>query len=177
MTKNAEIFIKSKLSEYRSELETILNGDSILQYNYCEYRDDDGERYDKNYSNRLRISLALWYTSDGLDVEFLTAALLNEEIKYLNNSDYGGTSITVYLLLQKILEYNKSSFRKFLKRAKCVNYDCFCELDIYTIKKSAGLLADWHNFDFYIFDWDYVFELLDDEESRETFKILNSSGE
>lgn len=177
LTENAENLIKSRLLEYRSELETVLNGGNISQYNYCECTDDDGERYDRNYENRLRISLALWFMSDGLDVEFLTVTLLNEEIKYLRNAPYGGTSITVYLLLCKLLEYKKSSFKRLLKSARGANFDCFCELDIYYIKKFAKRLKDWHNFDFYIFEWDYVFCQLDDKEGQEVLKDLNNSKE
>lgn len=177
LTENAGNFIKSRLLEYRSELEAVLSGGNISQYNYCECTDDDGEIYDRNYKNRLRISLALWYMSDGLDVEFLTAALLNEEIKYLRNAPYGGTSTAIYLLLYKLLEYKKSSYKNLFKRAKCANFDCFCEIDIHSVKKSAERLKDWHNFDFYIFDWDFVFEQLDDKKSQEILKDLNNSKE
>ena len=110
--------------------------------------------------------------SNGLDVEFLTVSLINEEIKRLRNAPYGGTSITIYLLLQKLLKYKKSSYKDLFKCAKNANFDCFCEIDIYYIKKFAKRLEDWQNFDFYIFDWNYVFCQLDDKEGQEIFKAI-----
>lgn len=171
VTENTENFIKSKLLEYRSELENILSGGSISQYNYCEYLDNYNEICDRNYANRLRIALALWYISDNLDVEFLTIALLNEEIKYLENSPYGGTSRTLFLLLMKLFEYNKSSYRNLFRRAKHANMDCFFECDIYCLKKFAER-SDWHKE-----DWDYIFELLGDKKSQEILKNMENSEE
>lgn len=167
LTEKAEAFVKSKLLEYRSELETVLNGGSISQYNYCECAGETST-YDMNGINRLRISLALWYMSDGLDVEFLTAALMNEEIKDLENAVYGGTSKTIYLLSYKILEYKKSSYRNLFKRARNANMDCFCEIDVYYLKKFAGRFSNWHNE-----DWEYIFEILGDNESLDIFKKFN----
>lgn len=175
MTNDAEKFVKSKLILYRSELECILNGGDISQYNYCEctyHGDMVDEIYDKNNENRLRISLALWYMSDGLDVEALTVTLLNEEIKYIENFVYGGTSRTLFLLLMKLYEYRKPSFRKLFKRAKHTNMDCFFECDIDVLKKSAKRLSDWR-----MDDWDYIFELLNDEISQKIFKNLEKSKE
>lgn len=169
LTKQAENFVKSKLLGYRSELEAVLNGGDISQYNYCECAGEIGT-YDMNGINRLRISLALWYMSDGLDVEFLTAALMNEEIKDLENAVYGGTSKTIFLLAYKMLEYKKSSYRNLFKRARNANMDCFFEIDIYYIKKFAERFRDWHNQ-----DWEYVFEILGDNESLEIFKRLNQN--
>lgn len=174
MTEDAEKFVKSKLILYRSELESIFNGGDISQYNYCEFIDNrnSDEVYDKNYENRFRITLALWYMSDGLDVEFLTVTLLNEEIKHLENSLYGGTSRTLFMLLMKLYEYNKPSFRKLFKRAKHINMDCFFECDIDVLKKSSKRLSDWR-----MDDWDYIFELLNDEESQKILKNLEKSEE
>ncbi|MDE5569249.1 MAG: hypothetical protein K2J47_06665 [Ruminococcus sp.] len=171
LTEKAEDFVKSKLLEYRSELETVLNGGDISQYNYCECAGEIGT-YDINSINRLRISLALWYMSDGLDVESLAVALMNEEIKDLENAVYGGTSKTIYLLSYKILGYKKCSYRKLLKRAKKANFDCFFEIDVYYLKKFAVRFRDWHNE-----DWEYIFEILDDKESLETLKRLNQEKE
>ncbi|MDE5854074.1 MAG: hypothetical protein K2H19_03325 [Ruminococcus sp.] len=172
LTENAENFVESKLLEYRSEVEAVLSGGSISQYNYCECIDDNNETYDKNYENRLRISLALWYMSDGLDVEFLTVALMNEEIKYLERTPYGGTSKTIFLLSQKMLEYKKCSYRNLFRRARYANFDCFFECDIYYIKKFAKRFNDWHSA-----DWDYIFYLLDDKKSQEILKYLENSKE
>lgn len=175
LTENAENFVKSKLLEYRTELENIINGGDISQYNYCEctyHGDIVDEIYDKNYENRLRIALALWYMSDGLDVEFITVTLMNEEIKHLEKVTYGGTGRNVYLLLMKLFEYKKSSYRKLLKRARYANFDCFCELDVDILKKSSKYLSDWH-----MDDWDYIFELLNDERSQEILKNLENSEE
>lgn len=174
LTENAENFIKSKLLEYRSELENIINGGDISQYNYCEFIHNGSiyEVHDKNYENRFRIALALWYMSDGLDVEFLTVTLLNEEIKYLENSHCGGTSRTLFLLLMKLYEYKKSSFRELFKRAKNANMDCFFECDVDILKKFSKHLSDW-----YMDDWDYIFELLNDERSQEILKNLENSEE
>ena len=61
ITGNSENFIKSKLLEYRSELENIITGGNISQYYYLGYRNDYNEICDSNYENRLRISLALWH--------------------------------------------------------------------------------------------------------------------
>ncbi len=170
LTEKAENFVKSRLLEYRSELETVLNGGDISQYNYCKCMTDVGVPYDRNYENRLRISLALWYMSDGLDVEFLTAALMNEEIKDLENAAYGGTSLTIYLLAYKMLEYKKSSYRNLFKRARNANMDCFCEIDVYYIKIFANRFSDWHNQ-----DWEYIFEILGDNESLEMLKRINQN--
>ena len=168
LTEKAEDFIKSKLLEYRSEIEAVLNGGDISQYNYCECIDDSGERYDRNYKNRLKISLALWYMSDGLDVEFLTVTLMNEEIKHLEKAPYGGTSEVIFLLAKRMLEYKKSSYRNLFKRARYANFDCFFECDIVYIKKFAKRFRDWHNA-----NWEYIFESLCDNESLEIFKRLN----
>lgn len=170
LTEKAEDFVKSKLLEYRSELETVLNGGDISQYNYCKCGEGE-DRYDMNSANRLRISLALWYMSDGLDVESLAVALMNEEIKDLENAVYGGTSDTIYLLSYKILEYKKSSYRNLFKRARNANMDCFCELEVYYLKKFAER-SDWRNR-----DWEYIFEILGDNESLEIFKRLNQEEE
>lgn len=174
LTENAENFIKSKLLEYRSELENIINGGDISQYNYCErtHDDIDDEVYDKNYENRLRIAHALWYMSDGLDVEFITITLMNEEIKYLEKSVYGGTSRTAYLLLMKLSEYGKYSYKRLLKRVRNANMDCFCEFDANTLKKFSNFGKDWRKD-----DWDYIFELINDERSLEKFKNLENSEE
>lgn len=172
VTKNAEDFIKSKLMEYRTELEEVLNGGDISRYNYDEALDETGYRYDRNDNNRLRISLAIWYMSENLDVEFLTVALMNEEIKSLENSPYGGTSKTMFLLLSKILEYKKVSYKDLFRRARHANFDCFFECDIDIIKKSSKRFSDWHNA-----DWDYIFYLLDDEESQKVFKDLEDLKE
>lgn len=169
LTEKAEDFVKSKLLEYRSELETVLNGGDISQYNYCECYGED--TYDMNHANRLRISLALWYMSDGLDVESLAVALMNEEIKDLENAVYGGTSKAIYLLSFKILEYKKSSYRNLFKRARNANMDCFFEIDVYYLNKFARR-SDWHNQ-----DWEYIFEILGDNESLEIFKRLNQEKE
>lgn len=168
LTEQAKNFVKSKLLEYRSELETVLNGGDISQYNYCECAGEIGT-YDMNSANRLRISLVLWYMSDGLDVEFLTVALMNEEIKDLENAVYGGTSLTIYLLAYKMLGYKKSSYKNLFKRVRHANMDCFFEIDVYYLKKFAKR-SDWHNQ-----DWEYVFEILGDNESLETFKRLNQN--
>lgn len=174
MTKDAEKFVKSKLILYRSELECILNGGDISQYNYCGFIHNRNiyEVHDKNYENRLRIALALWYMSEGLDVEALTVVLLNEEIKYLENSPCGGTSRTLFLLLMKLYEYRKPSFRKLFKRARNANMDCFFECDIDVLRKSSKRLSNWR-----MDDWDYIFELLNDEISQKIFKNLEKSKE
>lgn len=175
ITENTENFIKSKLLEYRSELENIINGGDISQYNYCEctyHGNIADEIYDKNYENRLRITLAIWYMSDGLDVEFLTITLLNEEIKHLENATYGGTSRALFLLLMKLLKYRKSSYNRLSKRARNANMDCFFEVDNDVLKRSSKRLSDWH-----MDDWDYIFELLDDKESQEILKNLENSEE
>ncbi|MDE5946620.1 MAG: hypothetical protein K2G63_04865 [Oscillospiraceae bacterium] len=170
---NAEDFIKSKLLEYRTELEEVLNGGDISHYNYDEaVSDETGYRYDRNDNNRLRISLAIWYMSENLDVEFLTVALMNEEIKSLENSPYGGTSRTIFLLSSKILEYKKASYKDLFRRARHANFDCFFECDIDIIKKSLKRFSDWHNA-----DWDYIFCLLDDEESQKMLKDFENSKE
>lgn len=171
ITGNSENFIKSKLLEYRSELENIITGGNISQYYYLGYRNDYNEICDSNYENRLRISLALWYASDNLDVEFITVPLLIEEIKYLENSSYGGTSKTLFLLLMKLSEYKKSSYRKLFKRAKYANMDCFFEVDIHYLRKLIKN-NDWHKE-----DWDYIFELLDDKKSQEILKNIQKSEE
>lgn len=57
ITGNSENFIKSKLLEYRSELENILIGGSISQYNYCKYTNNYNEICDVNWENRLRMAL------------------------------------------------------------------------------------------------------------------------
>lgn len=175
LKENAEDFIKSKLLEYRSELESIINGGDISQYNYCEctyHGDIVDEIYDKNYENRLRIALALWYMSDGLDVEFLAVTLMNEEIKHLENATYGGTSRALFLLLMKLSEYKKFSYINLFKRARNANMDCFCEVDDDVLKRSSKRLSDWR-----MDDWDYIFELLNDERSQEILKNLENSKE
>lgn len=173
ITETAENFIKSKLLEYRSELENIINGGDISQYNYCEcthHGDIVDEIYDKNYENRLRIALAIWYMSDGLDVEFLTVTLMNEEIKNIENAVYGGISKTIFLLSCKILGYKKSSYRNLFKHARNANFDCLFEIDVYYLKKFAVHFRDWHNE-----DWEYIFEVLNDNKSLEIFKRLNQN--
>ena len=171
ITGNSENFIKSKLLEYRSELENIITGGNISQYYYLGYRNDYNEICDINWENRLRMALALWYVSDNLDVESITITLLNEEIKYLENESYGGTTKTLFLLLMKLSQYKKSSYRKLFKRAKYINMDCFYEVDIYYLRKFVKN-SDWHKE-----DWDYIFELLDDKKSQEILKNIQKSEE
>ena len=97
---------------------------------------------------------------------------MNEEIKYLEKSVYGGTSRTAYLLLMKLSEYGKYSYKRLLKRVRNVNMDCFCEFDANTLKKFSNFGKDWRKD-----DWDYIFELLNDERSLEKFKNLENSEE
>ena len=122
----AEKIIESRIEEYHQELESVLNGGDISKYNYCP--SDDKE--DINFENRLRLAIAIIYASEGMDVEILTVSLMNEEIKFLENALYGGTSTTIFLLSIKMLEYKKASYKQLFKRFKNANFDCWFECDI-----------------------------------------------
>jgi len=156
-------FILEKLFEYRSELERVLNGGDISEYNFCP----SDEKDDVNFENRLRLSLAILYNSEGLDVEMLSCTLLNEEAKHLETASYGGVTETSVFLTVKLLKYEKS-YKKLFKRVRCANFDCWFGYDIQHFKKFLHTLSDWHNQ-----DWEYIFYLLNDDESRKKFSELN----
>lgn len=153
----AEKIIEIRIEEYHQELESVLNGGDISKYNYCPSDDKD----DMNFENRLRLALAILFASEGMDVEMLTVALMNEEIKLLENALYGGTTETILLLSIKMLEYKKSSYKQLFRRFKNANFDCWFECDIKWIKKRSAYYCDLHNYD----RWYYLFCLLGDEES------------
>jgi len=166
ITDRAEKFVTEKLSAYRSELERVLNGGDITEYNFCP----SDEKDDVNFENRLRLSLAILYNSDGLDVEVLSCILLNEEAKLLEAAKYGGVTETSIFLTTKLLQYEKS-YKKLFKHVRRANFDCWFGYDVQHTKKFLHTLSDWHNQ-----EWEYIFYLLNDDESSKKFSELNGGN-
>lgn len=131
-----EIYQK-KLNEYLEAYyfaieDIIYKNKDIKNYLYDKKVDKKYGTYDKNYDNRLKISIAVLFdkkTDKKLLEDFIRKIFLEEIKNRERNSSQGiGTVLETLTFLLKRYE-NKDDIKLF-KRAKKANFDCNCGYDI-----------------------------------------------
>ena len=117
--------ILEELLENQAQLYKNAYKGDFSQVCYLEAKDKEHGTYDKNYTNRLRLSYFLLYKH--INNEDIVKRLFEEELKDRETNSFQGIGSALEILTFLLMKYNREgTYDSLFERAKTANFDCAC---------------------------------------------------